>query len=204
MRSWYAGWTLVGCRRLVDTSRTYGPRSLVNALREPHRIAPRLTPDLLAEVWDAQGFDHDRSEDLEECVVRQFALIVHGDRDGPRTALTKAVVKEEEERLLDVREAAADLANRPVHATRPTRDAQEGPVTQDDIDAPLGDVISAATRWVGLIDRTELAPDPVRIGARPMRRALELFDWREYVHAVSEDELRRDGNPPLSQLEDRV
>lgn len=191
LHAWYVGWTLAGCRRLVDTSGTHGPRSLVNVLRALHRIAPRVTPELLAEVWEAQELDHDRGEDLEERAAGELALIVYGDGDGPRTALTKRVVKDDEERLFEVHKAVVELANRWVHASRPDEDAPERQVTQEDIDALLDDVIVAANRWVGLIDRTELMSGPVRIGVTPLRRAAELFDWRVYVETVSAELMRR-------------
>lgn len=188
LHAWYVDWTLTGCRRLVDTSRSRGPRSLVNVLRGLHRIAPRVTPELLAEVWEAQEFEHDRGVDLEERAARELARIVHDDRQGPRTALTKRVVQDDERKLLDVHDAVIKLANRRVHATRD----EAGPeVTQEDIEALLDDVIEAANRWVGLIDRTELLAGPVRLGVSPVRRALELFDWREYVDTVGDEVMRR-------------
>lgn len=194
---WYTDWTLAGCRRLVDTSKKYGPRSLVNTLRGLHTIAPQVTPAVLAEVWKAQEFVHDEG-DLEERARHELALIVHGGGDHQVDALTRRVVKDDEERLMKVHEAVVSLANRRVHASDPDDDVPA--VTEDDVNALLDDVIAAANRWVGLIDRTELDDQPVRIsGARPFRRALELFDWREYVEATGEEQHRR--GPQTSRVE---
>lgn len=198
---WFRDSTLAGCRRLVENTSKTDRISVVRSLRELRAIAPKVTVDLLVDVW-TEGSQHRYSEHLAVGARRALAEVVAGSQDAEVERLTRAAVQRDEDRLVDVHRDVVDLAGSIVaHRSSGKFDAPS--VTHEQVSALLDDVLEVIQRWTGVLSAVHLALDaPAISGIRPMATALDKFDWEQFVEACSyrEREIGDMGAGPYEQL----
>lgn len=182
LEEWYVDWQLASCRRLLDQT---GGRavSLVKALRRLHRVAPDVTVNILVDIWSQTPSDRSRAE-IESGVRRQLRGITAQE---PATVerLTKRAVKLDEEALLRTHTDVVKLAN--VRVAHMDTQPPELNVSSHDVDQLLNDVFEIVGRWVSTLKGTHLVNKiDARLETPAVTRALELFDWGEYVVSLSD------------------
>lgn len=184
---WFRDSTLAGCRRLVeDTSKT-DRISVVRSLRELRQIAPRVTVELLVEVWTQRG-EHRYTDRLAADARAALAEVVTGSREGDAGRLTRAAVKQDENRLIELHSDVVKLAGSVV-AHRSSGQFEVPSVTDQQVSDLLDDVLKVTQRWTGVLSAVHLSLDaPAISGIRPMATALDKFDWRQFVEACGDRE----------------
>lgn len=192
---WYRDHIVIGCRRLLDT--TKGTVSLMKALELLWKHSPTVTRQRLAAL-DA---GHPYADELTSGRMRLLAEIVTGDTETPVAALTKGAVRREIDRLKADYKQIVTLSNQVVAH----QSASPDPITveHDEVDALLADVVAIAQRWVGLLDASHLSDDvPMISGVGHAARALRLYDKTEFVKALSEAHFNAmdSGDPVLTSI----
>lgn len=157
---WYRTTMLVGCRRIVDSGKH--SRGLIAGL-------DRLANQDLGLTWEH---------------VTAALETAKPDPSAPSPAVLAA---DDAEQLREVSSEVKDLVDRSV--AHLDRRGFDGRVQLSDLDELITEVLSAAQRWGAILLDTHLDNHAPRVtGARPMRRALELFDWEAYTAALFEAE----------------
>jgi hypothetical protein len=181
--SWYRDALLIRCRRLVAGGKD--DESLRKTLQRLERLAGHVTAGTLVDSWMEQGTTLDRSQ-----IERLVAEALERGRRGGGDVLDPATVGRDGQRLQEDHAALTRFASRTVaHLDRRRHKAE--PPTIADVDRLVDDVLELVRRYAGVIAGVDLRPEPPTVGGKPTVRALELFDWKGYVEAVSDEVARR-------------
>lgn len=171
---WYRDHVLAGCRRLLDRSGN-DVTSLVRALKLVAEDADQLTFEMLS----ATPRRHD-DERLAKSMTKDGL-----SRVGCADRVDAAVIDDTVQGLVDEYRHVHRLATQQV-AHR--LDGQPVETVQfADVDRLLDDVLRVTQNWFGLLACVHLSTETPRVtGTGPATKALQLFDWVEYVKARAE------------------
>lgn len=185
---WFRTYYLDGCRKLVDhDGRTSSIRRGLELIRDN---ATLVTEDLVFERSLAPNL---RGEDRYSQRVRREVhdrLRARVEESGGEYGghLTGEAVQNDLDELNTTSQALRDYVNdRIAHRNM----APTSMLETADVDRLLDLVMDLVFRWRQLLDGvTTMNNFRALRGTKPMRMALELFDWPEYAEALSEAEMR--------------
>lgn len=194
VREWYVDHLLAGCRRLVDD----GPDviSMRRALHRLRAVADKATALEIAEVRRRRGIAADACDPagIDEYLSRIVPGHVVG---GP---IRRRAVQPDLDRIRDVANRARVVAT---HRVAHRLDAPSPPgVTFGELHTLLTDLFQIYDRWSSVLSAASIADMGDEGLLTSVARALELFDWRAYVEAVSEEWHR--GGPAATESWDAV
>lgn len=202
---WFQTYYLVGCRRLVDhDGRTTSIRRGLELIRDN---AAEVTEELVFERSLAPNLrDEERySQRVRREVHDRLRARVEESGGSYEGHLTRAAVQDDIDELKRTSKALRAYVNdRIAHRNlAPTTSLSFG-----DVDRLLDLIMDLVFRWRQILDgaHTMNAFQPLT-GTTPIRMALELFDWAEYVEALGEAEMRLGPNASpaaYEQIRDNV
>jgi hypothetical protein len=181
---WYRDAVLVRCRRLLAAGKEHeeSPRRTLSRLAD---VAGHVTVDVLADAWMEQGTALSR-----ELVVEQVQAVLDRAESRGYDLLDPETVQADARRLAEDYRTIQRFTSRAVAHLDQRRD-KTAPPTVAEVDRLIDDVLTIVQRYGAVIAGVHLDTTDPGISVGPTVRALELFDWRAYVEAVSDETHRR-------------
>lgn len=198
IQMWHVDHLLIGCRRLVDDDEEV--ISIKRALIELRWIADHLTADQLAEYRRHRGVGTDATavNVVREDMTRQLG-VPSGDPVGKRHV---------QPHLTAINGIANRLKALVNHGTAHRLDTVEpADVTRGEVLGLLAELHNTYARCSIVLRATDVYARPEEENLlAPVVRALELFDWEEYVEGQSDAMTKHWGSAAISwaQLDERA
>lgn len=193
IQQWYVADLLMGCRRMVDTGADV--LSIRRALYLLRRIADDVAGDDIAACRHRNGGHRSLVREVENDLQHMLGPRKAGDPLGVRA------VQHDLDTIGDVPDRVHRLATDSVahRFDKPPANLARSP-TWADVAKLLEDLNDICGRWSWLLCNVMLADPPDSPESPAILKALELFDFEEYVEAV-DAEIRRLG-PNVRSFED--
>lgn len=186
---WYRDALLIRCRRLLakGDSDEESPRRTLLKLAE---LAGHLDAELLADAWMQQGTNLSR-----ELVGEQVHETLMRARSEGRNPLDPETIAADAQRLEEDYVTIKRFTSRAIAHQDRRRDRLKPP-TVADVDRLIRDVLMVVQRHAAVFAGVHLDTTNPGVSVRPTVRALELFDWPEFIEAVGDETHRRfEGRP---------
>jgi hypothetical protein len=181
---WYRDALLIRCRRLLAAGgrREESPRRTLMKLAD---VAGHVTVDVLTDAWMTQGTELSR-----DLVVEQVhTMLIRAQQDG-FDLLDPETVAGDARRLEEDYLAIKRFTDRAVAHQDRRRHQTQAP-TVAEVDQLIEDVLAIVQRYAAVFAGVHLDTHEPGIRVTPTVRALQLFDWRAYVEAISDETYRR-------------
>lgn len=175
---WWNSHVLSSCRRIVDRGDdVISPRGALALLL---RIADDVTAEEIAAHRHRRPHEHADSDATAEEIDSQLRQWIPDHQ--PRAAIGKPVVQRD---LTSIRDVAERLWTLTTHRIAHRTDKPVGQVTWGEVEELLVELESIYKRWIWALRGKHVAfMHPDEPDSPALLRALELFEWDEYVPAL--------------------